>query len=99
MKRIGFVFVTTLAMAGVLGCQRDDSSVKEKLDQIDSRLAGIEEKLASGAGAAAARPQQPQQPQRPQPSPTEVYAAPVDGAAYLGPKHAKVTIVEAFTFT
>lgn len=97
MKRIGSVFLA-VSLLGAFGCQRDDQAMSKKLDDISQRLTSIEAKLgnAPAAGAAAARP--PQQ-QRPQPVPSAVYAVNVGESAVIGSKLAKVTIVEAFTFT
>jgi hypothetical protein len=80
-----------------LGCQKGgDTGVAERLDSIDKRLASIEEKLAKGAGPRGA--QRPQRPQRPRPNPNDVYAVPIEGAAWKGAKDAKITVVEAFEF-
>lgn len=79
----------------VMGCTRDDDSVKEKLESIDKRLEGIERALARGAGAGA-RGGQRQRPRGPDPS--TVYAVPVADSAWEGTKDAKVTVVEAFEF-
>ena len=94
------------------GCQRDDSKVGEKLlehddvihigklDQIAQRLDSIEKQLASGAGArgaAGAAGQRGPGGERKRPDPSKVYAVPATGPT-IGPKDAKVTIVEAFEF-
>lgn len=92
---MGLYTISALAMSGLLGCQAADSSVSEKLDQIDQRLSSIEKRIAEGA---AARPQMPQRPRAGEPDPSKVYAVPIAGAAFRGPEHAKVTIVEAFEF-
>jgi hypothetical protein len=92
--------LTTLSLAafaaGAIGCQRDDASIAEKLDQIDKRLASIEQKIAQG-GVGAGRGGQ-QMPQRPRPNPGDTYAVPIAGSPSKGAQHAKVTIVEAFEF-
>ena len=99
MKRTGLALVAIL-LAGTFACARDDKPIERKLDEISQRLAAIESKMgnAPAPGAAAARPQQPQQV-RARPNPTAVYAVPVANSAAVGSKLAKVTIVEAFTFT
>ena len=77
-----------------MACQKAGSDeISEKLDQIDKRLAGIEKKIDKVGTGAAARPKRP-----PGPDPKKVYAAPVKGAAYEGPEHAKITIVEAMEY-
>lgn len=95
MNRIGPVLLA-FTMAGAFACQRDDQQLHQKLDDISKRLTVIEAKMGNApvAGAAAARPQQ-----RPGPDPTAVYAVPIGESAAIGSKLAKVTIVEAFTFT
>ena len=96
MRRIGLLFLPALALA-VPGCQRDDTQVGEKLDQIIKQQEQIIKTLESGGGARAGAAAQARQ-ERKRPSPTEVYAVPDNGPA-RGVKDAKVTIVEAFTFT
>lgn len=100
MNRLGRCFLA-LALLSVVACQQDNREVSKKLDQINQRLVAIEAKLGgaapgAGAGAGAARPQ-PQQ--RAAPNPTAIYAVPIGESAAIGSKIAKVTIVEAFTFT
>lgn len=94
MRRIGLAIIA-LAAGGFLGCQKaEQADVSDKLEKIDKRLASIEKKIASGAGAAApARPQR-----RPGPDPKKVYSAGIEGAAWRGAEHAKVTIVGAMEF-
>ena len=97
MRRFKFLLLSAVGLAA-LGCQRDDSKVSEKLDQIAQRLDGIEKQLASGAGArAGAARQRGAGQERKRPDPNKVYAVPATGPAH-GPKDAKVTIVEAFEF-
>jgi hypothetical protein len=95
MKRIGVALLAT--SASLFACQRDDQAINQKLDEINKRLVAIEGKLGNApAGAAAVRP--PQQ-QRARPDPSAVYAVPIGSSAVVGPPTAKVTVVEAFTFT
>lgn len=96
MKRL-LITAGALAALAFTGCQKDDSGVAAKLDQINSKLEQIEKKLAS-APVGAAAPGMPQQPARPRPDPNKVYSVPVDGAPFKGPEHAKVTVVKAFEF-
>lgn len=96
MRRIGLIFLPALAVGSLMACERvDPASTTKKLDEIDKRLANIEVLLEKGAAQqpAAARPQRP-----PGPDASAVYAVPVEGAAFKGPQHAKVTVVEAFEF-
>ena len=97
MRRFG---ITVAVAAGLLalGCQKGgDTGVAERLDSIDKRLASIEEKIAKGGGGPRGA-QRPQRPKRPRPNPADVYAVPIEGAAFKGAKHAKITVVEAFEF-
>jgi protein-disulfide isomerase len=79
-------------------CQRPErdprlDAVLAKLDSIEKRLVAQERRLpVAGAAAAAA-------PSRPRADPNSVYYLPVeDTDAVVGPKNAKVTIVEVFEF-
>lgn len=75
----------------LMACQMQvDEATKKKLDEISTKLDALDKKVGQGA-----RPM-PQQPAGPDPS--TVYSVAVDGSAYDGPQHAKVTIVEAFEF-
>ncbi|MCK6549256.1 DsbA family protein [Myxococcota bacterium] len=81
--------VAPLALAIVAGCQpTGNPELEKKVEDLTKRVAALE-----------ARPAAPARPQAPQgPDPMAVYAVPVDNAPAKGPKHAKVTIVEAFEF-
>jgi protein-disulfide isomerase len=97
MKR-NVLLAACLAAVGLAGCTRDDTAVKEKLDQIDKRLEGIETAIKAGGGrgapAAAGQPGQ----QRPRPNPQEIYAVAIGDAPMKGNPNAKVTIIDAFEF-
>lgn len=96
MKRIGLA-VLAVSLSGAFACQRDNEALNQKLDDISRRLTSIEAKLGNApAPGAAARPSQPA---RAQPNPSHVYAVPIGESASIGSKLAKVTIIEAFTFT
>lgn len=97
MRRLGIITVATVSLLA-LGCQKTGSAgLEEKLDSIDKRLASIEAKLEKGVPAAAGQ-RGAQRPSRPRPNPQDVYAVPIEGAAYKGAKNAKITVVEAFEF-
>jgi hypothetical protein len=92
MMRMGLFFLSALAML-LPGCQRDDTKLGAKLDQIIKQNEDILEAVKKGGGGGRG-----DRPRRPRPSPTEVYAVPLEGAAWVGNENAKVTIVEAFEF-
>lgn len=95
-----FTFVGTSVVLLILGgCQKDTGTgVAEKLSQIEKRLGSIEEKLASGAGAARPGARGKQRPSRPRPDAKTTYSVPVEGNPFSGPADAKVTIVKGFEF-
>jgi protein-disulfide isomerase len=85
-----FVFASSFAL--VAACQPvADDSVSKKLDEINKKLDALDKKVAAG-------PQRPMPQQPAGPDPNTVYSVAIDGAPFKGPKHAKVTIVEAFEF-
>lgn len=94
MKRTGLLLLSAVA---VIGCQRDDSSLREEIADLK---AGQKDILAALKKMPAARPgaNRPQRPQRPRPKPEAVYSVNIKGAPFIGVKDAKVTIVEAFEF-
>src|SRR5688500_9723846 len=96
MKLPSLLF-SSLLVASLAGCAKDDTALKDKLDAIDAKLASIEATLAKGGGARGAGAGN-QGPQRPRPVPTEVYSVDVGNSPVEGKPTAKVTIVEAFEF-
>lgn len=83
---------------GELGDLADADRIGVKLDRIDEKVAEIEDQLGAGVPAGPPAPP-PSPPLRPgQPDPAAVYAVPVDGSPYIGPRYAKITIVKAFEF-
>jgi hypothetical protein len=100
MKIAGIALLSALALVGLAACQKAaDQDVKDKLSSIDKRLSSIEEAIKRGPPPGAARPT-PEAPPRPQgPDPSKVYSVEVGDSPFRGAQHAKVTIVEASTFT
>jgi protein-disulfide isomerase len=99
MKRLGVALVSSLLAATLSSCQKDDSAVVKKLDELVTLQREANAKLDRMASApGAARPAMPPGQQAGRPDPTAVYAVPIEGAPFKGAKNAKVTIVEAFEF-
>jgi hypothetical protein len=101
LRRLALLAACLLVQLGLAGCERqEDVELSKKLDDIDKRLASIEEQIKKGGvgtgRAGAGRQRRPERP--PGPDPKLTYAVPVEGAAFLGPKHAKVTIAMGFEF-
>ncbi len=88
MKKLTWA-VAPFALVVAAGCQPTGNvELEKKVEDLTKRIAALE-----------ARPAAPARPQGPQgPDPSAVYAVPVDNAPVKGPKHAKITIVEAFEF-
>lgn len=92
MKRFSVLFVIAAATA----CTQASAETDKKLDAIGQRLASIDDRLANleKRGPISDKPQPPRQPDA-----NTVYSVPVDDAdASRGPRHAKVTIVEAYEY-
>lgn len=95
MMRIGLFFLSALGLL-LPGCTREDNKLAGKLDQIIKQNDEILDQLKKGGGPGRGGGRD--RPQRPRPTPSEVYAVPIEGAAWVGNEQAKVTIVEAFEF-
>jgi protein-disulfide isomerase len=87
----------TLSMSVALFLASSCGGTDQKLDALTSKIDALDKKvdaLSAKVAGGQARP-----PQRPQLDPSAVYAVPVSASdAYVGAKHAKVTIVEAYEF-
>jgi protein-disulfide isomerase len=83
----------SISLLSLVGCQ-GDPSVGQKLDRVASRLDDIDRRLATQAAAARPLPMPPPA----QPDPAAIYAVPIGEAPVLGPRTARVTLVEAFEF-
>lgn len=95
MMRIGLLFLSAVGLL-LPGCTRDvDTKMSEKLDTMIKKQDEIIDLLKRGGGPGG---RGAGRPQRARANPNEVYAVPLDGAPFVGPKDAKVTMVEAFEF-
>ena len=92
------VLIKAALLAGLLvllsACPGGSGGDSKKLDDVIARLDRIEKKI-EGAGALRPRPPMPPPPQE---DTKTVYSVPIDGDPIVGPKAAKVTIVEASDF-
>ncbi|HUH03993.1 MAG TPA: DsbA family protein [Kofleriaceae bacterium] len=84
-----------LSQLGDIGVAIEDRELEGKLGQLDEKLEELERKRRAGPPPVAPSPPVPR-PGRP--SPTAVYAVPVAGSPYVGPRYAKITIIKAFEF-
>ncbi len=96
MMRIGLLFLSAIGLL-LPGCSRDvDTKMSEKLDTMSKKQDEIIDLLKRGGGPGGGRGAG--RPQRARANPNDVYAVPLDEAPSVGPKDAKVTMVEAFEF-
>ncbi len=95
------MLAAALAMAAS-ACTKDDKGLEAHLKSIDSNLKEIKGDLAElkkgGVGRGGARPAGARPARPPGPDAQAVYAAPIEGAAFLGSPVAKITVVEGFDF-
>ena len=66
----------------------------EQLTELNLKVASMEKRLKKIEELLAEALNQP-----PEPDPTAVYSVPIDGDPFVGPEHAKVTIVEAWDYS
>lgn len=97
MSKFAFALAALAAIGfTTTGCQKapDDAAVKQ-LEELNNKMDELIAATKSRpAGAAPARPQA--RPGRPDPA--AVYSVPIEGAPYVGPEDAKITVVKAFEF-
>lgn len=82
------------------------AALEERIDQLEKRLADVEDTAAlmdtvmAGVTEILERLDalQANGPGRRGPDPAEVYAVPIEGDPFIGPAHAKVTMIKAFDF-
>lgn len=74
------------------------ASLRGAVAELTERLAELDSRVSSRTGAAAAPAPQPAGPRPGSPDPDQVYAVPVAGSPYRGPRDAPVTMVRAFEF-
>ena len=99
MKRLGLLAAIMVPL-GLSGCTRDsDSNIEKRLDRIESRLASLSERAKTVKTQPKGKGKdRPKRPPRPRPNPNTTYSVPIDGSISIGPKHAKVTLIEGFEF-
>lgn len=85
-----------LSQLGNIGVAIEDQEIEGRLGRLDEKLEEMDRKLQAGPPPAAPVPPRPPRPGMP--SPTAVYAVPVAGSPYVGPRYAKITIIKAFEF-
>jgi protein-disulfide isomerase len=83
---------TSAAIAA--GPSDDSAALRAQVQRMDQRLAALEQVIGEMQRGRARAPT----PRRPRPDPAKTYAVPIEGAPFLGARHAKITIVEAMEF-
>ncbi len=87
----GVAILVVMGLTTWSDTRRYQTTLNERLNNIETRLGQLSTKVDTAARAATARPSQG-------PDPNRVYTVKTDGAPYRGPKSAPVTIVEFSDF-
>jgi protein-disulfide isomerase len=82
----GMAVLVAITGMNLYETRQQQIALNERLNQIDSRVTALGTKIETGAKVAQQRPQGP--------DPDKVYTVKTDGAPFVGPKSAPVTIVE-----
>jgi protein-disulfide isomerase len=99
MRKFGWIAGLAALAIGAIGCTQENPNLEKKIDALGQRLASIEQKLATGAGArGGAAQQQQQRPKRPEPDKESVFAVPIAGLPFHGNATAPVTIVQGYEY-
>jgi len=87
---VGVAVLMAITGMNLYETRQQQTALNERLNQIDSRVTALGTKIDAGARPAQQRPQGP--------DPDKVYAVKTDGAPFVGPKTAPVTVVEFSDF-
>src|SRR5256712_11661072 len=83
---VGVAVLIAISGMNLYETTQQQTALNERLNQIDSRVTALGTKIDAGAKVAQQRPQGP--------DPDKAYAVKTDGAPFVGPKTAPVTLVE-----
>jgi protein-disulfide isomerase len=97
MARVKRLLALTIVSALAAACQKAtpavDTETKKKVDDLGTKVDTIDKRLKKLEDFIAEVTKQP-----PQADPAVTYSVPVAGDPYVGPAHAKVTLIEVFEF-